>query len=255
VVRYPVIPAAAASGRLARDLFPLVVFAPGYRQCDRSYRFLLHEWASAGYVVAAVEFPRTNCHVSAPDESDLVNQPGDVSGVMRRLVAISRRPHGALAGLVNPAEIAVAGHSDGGDTVAAVTANTCCRDHQVAAAVVLAGAEWPPMPGRYFARPAPPMLFVQGTDDAWNPPGASMQLYRADTVGPRYYLDLFGADHFTPYEGSGAPEPIVARVTTDFLDRYLVGQRPAAAAMRRAGQVAGVAALAGGAHLPRRDLG
>ena len=57
VVRYPIIPAAAASGRLARGLFPPVVFAPGYRQCDRSYRFLLHEWASAGYVVAAVEFP------------------------------------------------------------------------------------------------------------------------------------------------------------------------------------------------------
>jgi dienelactone hydrolase len=255
VVRYPVIPAAAASGRLARGLFPLVVFAPGYRQCDGSYRFLLHEWASAGYVVAAVEFPRTNCDVSAPDESDLVNQPGDVSGVIRQLVAISRRPHGPLAGLVNPAEIGVAGHSDGGDTVAAIAANTCCRDHRVAAAVVLSGAEWPPMPGRYFARPAPPMLFVQGTDDTWNPPEASMRLYQADTAGPRYYLDLFGADHFTPYEGSGTPEPIVARVTTDFLDRYLAGQHPAAAAMRRAGQVTGVAALGTGGHLPRQNEG
>ena len=254
-VRYPVIPATAASGTLARDPFPLVVFAPGYRQCDRSYRFLLHEWATAGYVVAAVEFPLTSCHVSAPDESDLVNQPADVSSVIRQLVAISRRPHSPLSGLVNPAEIGVAGHSDGGDTVAAIAANTCCRDRRVAAAVVLAGAEWPPMPGRYFARPAPPMLFVQGTDDTWNPPEASMQLYRADTAGPRYYLDLFGANHFTPYEGSGAPEPIVARVTTDFLDRYLAGQRPAAAAMRRAAQVAGVAALATGGDLPRRNGG
>jgi hypothetical protein len=206
-------------------------------------------------VVAAVEFPRTNCHVNAPDESDLVNQPGDVAGVIRQLVAISRRPHGALAGLVNPAEIGVAGHSDGGDTVAAVAANTCCRDHRVAAAVVLAGAEWAPMPGRYFARPAPPMLFVQGTDDTWNPSPASMQPYRADTAGPRYYLDLFGAGHFTPYEGSRAPEPVVARVTTDFLDRYLVGQRPGAAAMRRAGRVPGVAAVASGGRLPRQDRG
>jgi dienelactone hydrolase len=253
LVRYPVIPAAAASATLARGLFPLVVFAPGYRQCDGSYRFLLHEWASAGYVVAAVEFPRTNCRVSAPDESDLVNQPGDVSSVIGQLVAISRRPHGPLAGLVNPAEIGVAGHSDGGDTVAAIAANTCCRDQRVAAVVVLSGAEWPPMPGRYFARPAPPMLFIQGTDDTWNPPEASMQLYRADTVGTRYYLDLFGANHFTPYEGHGAPEPIVAQVTTDFLDRYLAGQHPAAAAMRRAGQVTGVAALATGGHLPRRN--
>ena len=77
-----------------------------------------------------------------------------------------------------------------------------------------------------------------------------MQLYRADSVGPRYYLDLFGADHFTPYEGSGAPEPVVARVTTDFLDRYLAGQHSAAAAMRRVGHVSGVAALATGAACP-----
>lgn len=251
VVRYPVIPAAAASVKLARGLFPLVVFAPGYRQCDGSYRTLLRQWASAGYVVAAVEFPRTSCYVASPDESDLVNQPRDVTAVIHYLVAISGRPHGALAGLVNPAEIGVAGHSDGGDTVAAIAANTCCRDRQVAAVVVLAGAEWPPMPGRYFARPVPPMLFVQGTDDTWNPPAASRQLYRADTGGPRYYLDLFGANHFTPYEGGGAPESIVARVTTEFLDRYLAGQRTALAAMHRSGHVAGVAALATGGPLPR----
>ena len=252
VVRYPVIPAAAASGTLSRGLFPLVVFAPGYRQCDRAYRILLREWASAGFVVAAVAFPRTNCHVNAPDESDLVNQPGDVAGVIRQLVAISPAATRRAGRPVNPAEIGVAGHSDGGDTVAAVAANMLRRPPG-GSAVVLAGAEWAPMPGRYFARPAPPMLFVQGTDDTWNPPPASMQLYRADTSGPRYYLDLFVAGHFTPYEGSRAPEPVVARVTTDFLDRYLVGQRPGAAAMRRAGRVPGVAAVARGGCLPRQD--
>jgi dienelactone hydrolase len=250
VVLSPVIPAAAASDRLARGLFPLVVFAPGYRQCDRSYSYLLHQWASAGYVVAAVEFPRTNCHVAEPDEYDLANQPADMAYVIDRLVATSGRPHGALAGLVDPAEIAVAGHSDGGDTVAALAANTCCLDHKVDAAIVLSGAEWPPLPGRYFAAAAPPMLFIQGTADSWNPPPASMQLYQADTTGRRYYLELFGANHFTPYEGSGPPEPVVARVTVDFLDRFLAGQRGASAAMRRAGDVTGTAALASGGHAP-----
>lgn len=250
VVRYPVIPAAAiASGRLVRGLFPLVVFAPGYRQCDGSYSFLLHEWASAGYVVAAVEFPRTSCHVAHPDEGDLVNQPADVASVIRRLLAVSTRSHDVLTGLVNPVKIAVAGHSDGGDTVAALAGNTCCLDRRVKAAIVLAGAEWPPLPGAYFAAAAPPILFVQGTADTWNPPAASMQLYRADTTGPRYYLDLFGANHFTPYEGSGPPEPVVGRVTVDFLDRYLAGQGHAAA-MRRDGHVTGVAALVSGGRLP-----
>ncbi len=251
LVRYPVIPASArAAGRLARGQFPVVVFAPGYLQCERSYRWLLRTWASAGYVVAAVEFPRTNCHVASPDEADLANQPADVGFVIRRLLAASGRPGGALAGLLNPAAIAVAGHSDGGDTVAALAANTCCLDRKVSAAVVLAGAQWPPLGGSYFARRSPPVLFVQGSADNINPPADSQQMYRADITGPRYYLDLFGAGHLTPYEGHGPPEPIVARVTTDFLDRYLAGQRPAAAAMRRAGDVAGVAALLRGGNPP-----
>lgn len=247
-VSYPEAPRAA--GDLRHGLFPLVVFAPGYRQCAVSYRVLLREWASAGYVVAAVQFPRTNCHVAAPDEADLVNQPADMSEVIGRLLAAGRRPGDRLSGLVDGARVAVAGHSDGGDTVAAMAANLCCLDHRVSAAVVLAGAEWPAMPGRYFAAPAPPMLFVQGTADTWNPQSASLQLYRADTRGRRYYLALPGYGHFSPYEGDGPPEPAVARVTVDFLDRYLAGQVGALAAMRRAGRALGRDLLVSGGRLP-----
>jgi predicted dienelactone hydrolase len=252
VVYRPVIPAAAAaSGRLARGLFPLVVFAPGYRQCSNSYSSLLRQWASAGYVVAGVEFPRTNCHVPGPDESDMPNQPRDMAYVIGQILDLSGGSRGQFSGLVNPREIGVAGHSDGGDTVAALVANTCCLDHRVAAAVVLAGAEWAPMPGRYFARAAPPMLFVQGSADTCNPPAASERLYQADTTGPRYYLDLDGANHFTPYQGKDPPEPVVARVTTDFLDRYLAGQHDAGAAMRQDGDATGAAELTSGSAPPR----
>jgi dienelactone hydrolase len=250
LVRYPVIPATAGGGRLARGLFPLVVFAPGYLQCQGSYSSLLRAWASAGYVVAAVEFPRTSCQAGRPDESDLVHQPRDMAYVISALLAISGRAHGPLSGLVNPAEIAVAGHSDGGDTVAALAANTCCLDHRVAAAIVLAGAEWPPMGGSYFPKGTPPILFVQGDSDNINFPADSLMMYQADTTGPRFYLDLYGAGHLPPYEGHGSPEPVVARTTIEFLDRYVAGQRPAGAAMRRAGDVPGVATLVGGGHLP-----
>ena len=147
VVRYPADPAArpAAEPRAA-GLFPLIVFAPGFLQCDGSYAFLLSSWASAGYVVAAVTFPHTSCHEAADaDEQDLVNQPADVSFVIRQLTAGRPRSTGPLAGLVDPREVAVAGQSDGGDTVAAVVGNSCCADHLVKAAVVLAGAEWAPL--------------------------------------------------------------------------------------------------------------
>jgi dienelactone hydrolase len=194
-VRYPEVPATDV-GRLGRGNFPLIVFAPGYRQCASSYDVLLRHWASAGYVVAALQFPLTSCHAAVPDENDLVHQPHDVSVVTSRLLARSARQSGPLAGLINPAEIGIAGHSDGGDTVAAVADNTCCMDRRVRAVVVLAGAEWPPLPRRYGARRPPPILFVQGSADTWNLPSVSIQLYRADRTGIRYPLDLPGADHF-----------------------------------------------------------
>jgi dienelactone hydrolase len=252
LVRYPVIPVtAAAGGRLARGQFPLVVFAPGYIQCQASYSSLLTAWASAGYVVAAVEFPRTNCHVSHPVEADLVHQPGDVAYVISQMLQISGQPHGVLSGLVNPADIAVAGHSDGGDTVVALAANTCCHDRRVKAAVILAGAESPwPLGGSWFPSGTPPILFVQGNADNINYPSASQLMYRADTTGPRFYLDLFGVGHLPPYEGNRPPEPLVARVTTAFLDRYVTGQASAAAAMTRAGNVPGRADLVRGGQPP-----
>jgi pimeloyl-ACP methyl ester carboxylesterase len=201
-------------------------------------------------VVAGVNFPRTNCHLASPDENDLVNQPADVAYVIDRMLAASRQPRGFLAGLINPAKIAVAGHSDGGDTVAALAANTCCRDRAIAAAIVLAGAQWPPMPGSYFTQPTPPILFVQGDADDINPPAASIMMYQADRSGPRSYLDLYGEGHLPPYEDQDPAEQVVARVTTDFLDRYLAGTPGAATAMRRDGHVAGVAGLSSGSQPP-----
>jgi fermentation-respiration switch protein FrsA (DUF1100 family) len=249
LVRYPVVPAAAAaSGRLARGLFPLVVFAPGYTQCQGSYATLLNGWASAGYVVAGVDFPRTNCHLANPDESDLVNQPADMSYVIRQMLAASGQPRGFLAGLIAPGRIAVAGHSDGGDTVAAIAANSCCRDPAVAAVMVFSGAEWPPMAGSYFTTATPPILFVQGDADTINPPADSVAMYQADTTGPRYYLDLFGQGHAPPYESQDPAAVVVARVTVDFLDRYLADQPRAATAMRQDGEVARVATLVSGSQ-------
>ena len=252
VVRYPADPAArpAAEPRAA-GLFPLIVFAPGFLQCDGSYAFLLSSWASAGYVVAAVTFPHTSCHEAADaDEQDLVNQPADVSFVIRQLTAGRPNSTGPLAGLVDPREVAVAGQSDGGDTVAAVVGNSCCADHLVKAAVVLAGAEWAPLGGRYFAAATAPVLFVQGSADTVNPPWASLQLYQADTTGLRYYLDMFGASHLSPFEGTGAQPRLVAAVTVAFLDRYVAGQRAAGYELLRRGTVPGTAELVSGGALP-----
>jgi dienelactone hydrolase len=230
--------------------FPLIMFAPGFQMCGSTYQHLLQTWASAGYVVAAVNFPETNCDLSKPYEADLVNQPADLSYVLDQVLALNAQPGNVLSGLVNTSQIAAAGQSDGGDTVAAMAANTCCLDHRLTAVAVLSGAEWPAMPGRYFPGGAPPMLFVQGSADPVNPPWTSVQLYRSDSTGPRYYLDLFGAGHMEPYSGDDPEEHLVARVTLAFFARYVLGRDSALGTMTAAGNVNGFSALTGGGQLP-----
>ena len=229
---------------------PLIVFGPGFMQCANPYANLLRSWASAGYVVAAVNFPRSDCRAGpAATESDLVNQPADISYAITALL----RRQAVAGGSLDRSKIAIAGQSDGGDTVAAVAANSCCTDRRVRAVAVLSGAEWPGMPGRFFARPPVPMLFTQGSSDTVNLPGCSVTMYRDDPARDRFYLDLLGADHTGPYWGTNRYERIVARVTLAFFNRYVLGQQAAADAMRRAANAGTVARLfsRGRGRIPR----
>jgi hypothetical protein len=238
----------SAGHQPVRGPFPLLLFGPGFQQCGGPYRDLLSSWATAGYVVVTVDFPRTDCTAAATaDEADVVNQPADMSYVLTQLLALSGQPAGPLAGLVNREQVGASGQSDGGDTVAALAANTCCTDSRPRAVAVLSGAEWSPMPGRYFARSPVPMLFVQGSADVINPPWTSVQLYESDS-GTRYYLDLFGATHTGPYWGTSQVEQVVARVTLAFFDRYVLGQPQAQATMTADGEAPGVATLASGSQ-------
>lgn len=240
----------SASPQPAAGRFPLLLFAPGYEYCGGTYEHLLQAWASAGYVVAAVNFPYTDCQAgTALDESDIVNQPQDMSYVLSELLSLSAQPGNTLSGLLNPSQVAAVGQSDGGDTVAALAANTCCKNPQLKAVAVLSGAV-AGYPGTYFTHGAPPMLFTQGSADKVNPPSASIQLYRADRHGVRYYLDLTGASHMTPYAGTNPTEQLVARVTLAFFDRYVLGQDGARATMLHAGNVSNTAALVENGQLP-----
>jgi dienelactone hydrolase len=241
---YPLDRSAGATTGMAAGPLPLIAFGPGFMQCGGPYSDLLRAWASAGYMVAAVNFPRSDCLTgAAATESDLVNQPADMSYAITALLRRSASGRGQLGGRLDKRKIAISGQSDGGDTVAAIAANSCCSDRRVRAAAVLSGAEWPAMPGRFFASSPVPMLFTQGSADTVNPPGCSVTMYLADPSRERYYLDLAGADHTGPYWGPNAYERVVVRVTLAFFDRHVLGQRAAAGTMRRAGDAGGIATL------------
>lgn len=202
--------------------WPLVVFAHGFASTPATYARLLRAWAAAGYLVAAPVFPLGNAHApGGPDESDLVNQPGDVSFVISQLLAANASPGSPLRGLVDPARIAVAGQSDGGVTAFAAAYERRWQDRRVDAALVLSGAELGGSRQPLGPHP-PPLLAVQGTGDRINDPANTLVLFRAVTA-PKFLLLLHGSGHLAPYTLPGRALAVVQRVTIAFLDHYLRG--------------------------------
>ncbi|HEV2592380.1 MAG TPA: hypothetical protein VGU02_10855 [Gaiellaceae bacterium] len=195
-----------------RGPFPLVVFAHGYESTPGRYARLLDTWARAGFVVAAPLFPLENANApGGSNESDIVNEPGDMRFVITRLLRISSLH-------ISAAKIAVAGQSDGAETAFAVAEESHYRDPRVRAAVVLSSAELAggvPIAG-------PPLLATQGTRDTTNPPRYTARLYAA-AHRPKFLLTLVGAGHLAPYTSDNTYFSIVSLVTTAFLDHYLIG--------------------------------
>lgn len=245
VIRYPTRAVGALDVRGAPPApgpFPLIVFAHGFAVTPGTYRALLRAWVQAGYMVAAPLFPLTNAHApGGPDESDLVNQPGDMRLVITRVLRDSAQRRGVLAHLVNPLRIAVAGQSDGGSTALDTADDHAARDRRVDAAIILSGAEMPGADSFPFAVGSPPVLAVQGSADTSNAPQSTYRWF-ALARPPKFLLTLLGAGHLHPYI-SQPQLGIVERETIAFLDRYLRHRPGARARMWDAGNVSGLAAL------------
>jgi predicted dienelactone hydrolase len=209
---YP--PAAKGSGP-----WPLLVFGHGFATTPFRYKRLLRSWAAAGYLVAAPVFPLGNANAPGrPDESDIVNQPRDMSFVITQLLEASASAQSPLHGLVDRQRIAVAGQSDGAETAFAAAYERPWHDRRVRAAVILSGAEL----GRHvrIVSHTAPLLAIQGTADRINPPLFSLDLFRA--VGrPKFLLLLRRASHLGPYTVPGSRLAAVERVSIAFLNHYL----------------------------------
>jgi len=254
VVWYPAVRAGAhVVPDRANAPYPLLVFSTGYDIAVRVYQNLLSDWASAGFVVAAPTYPHNDpSDPGEVDENDIVNHPADLRFVITALLESAGRQTSVLSGLVDPNEVGVVGHSDGAEVSLAVADNSCCRDRRVKAAAVLSGAELASFGGSYFAGPSVPLLVVQGSADTVNSPECSTQIYDAAS-SPKYYLDLLGAGHETPYAGPQvvpAQARAVARVTTDFSEAELAGERGGTAAMTTDGSVGRTARLTSDVSVP-----
>jgi dienelactone hydrolase len=212
--------AAAARGS---GPFPLIAFGHGYAVTPASYADLLRAWARAGYVVAAPVFPLGNANApGGPNELDIVNQPADVRFVISRMVAAGSAATDPLHGMVDATRIAVAGHSDGGETALALSYSPRYRDLRIRATVILSGAKIQGLSRYTFPRGSPPLLATQGTADTINPPSLTDAFYRLASH-PKFLLTLLGAEHLPPYSYQQPQLEIVERVTIAFLDHYFKG--------------------------------
>ena len=196
--------------------FPLIVFAHGFAERPDVYVRILDAWARAGYVVAAPVFPVENASApGGPDESDLTNEPGDLSFVISRITALARLRH-----LIDPRRVAVAGQSDGAEAALSVAYDRRFRDRRIDAAIVLSGAA---LPG--FSKPppgSPPLLAAQGTRDPFNSPSTTAYYFRV-MRRPKFLVWLVGAAHLEPYTTNDRWARVVRRTTTAFLDHSLRG--------------------------------
>jgi fermentation-respiration switch protein FrsA (DUF1100 family) len=199
-----------------RPPFPLVVFAHGFALTPQTYARLLDVWARGGFVVAAPAFPVERAGApGGPSQSDLLNEPADMSFVLSRLLGSSRWRR-----LIDPHEIAFAGQSDGAVAALAAAYDPRFADPRVEAAVLLSGAA--PAGFTSPVRRSPPLLAVQGTSDPIDPPGATTAYY-ARMRRPKFLLWLLGASHLPPYTTTDRWAGVVDRATIAFLDHALLG--------------------------------
>ncbi|NNN14799.1 MAG: hypothetical protein HKL82_02965 [Acidimicrobiaceae bacterium] len=262
-IYYPAItsgptPMPSASPAKFEAPFPVLLFAHGFDLVPADYLPLISKWVSAGFLVAAPIFPLSSSDslqehgvqlsdVAEADayEGDILNQPGDLSAAINELTTLNTAGAGSLSNLMNLSEIAAAGQSDGGDTVLAATANTCCIDPRIKVALILSGAAFPAFPGIFYSALPIPTLVVQGSADTVNPPAASQQIY-SSLKGIKYYLNLIGADHLQPYTSVDPYEEQVVKISIAFLEEYLLGRTVGQSEILALGNLPGVSQVTAG---------
>jgi poly(3-hydroxybutyrate) depolymerase len=202
--------------------FPLILFSHGLTSQPSAYAAILTAWARAGFVVAAPAYPHTARGVADYDPVDVVNQPVDAAYVITRMIELRATDGGPLAGRIDPARVAAAGHSAGGITTIGMFSGN--RDDRLAAGIVLSGRRVLPVP---FTGPPAALLFVHGKLDRTVPYAEGLAAFRA-VPWSRAMMAVTDGGHVPITKDFG---PLIA-TTTDFLRWSLYGDAAARSRLR-----------------------
>ena len=232
--------------------FPLIVFSHGAGCAEASYRPVIDNWVSHGYVVIEPTHPDSTTF-GATDFSRMREYADTridaMSEVLDGLDVIEARVPG-LAGKIDRDHVAAAGHSMGAATAMVAAgleakdksgALTHHSDRRFDAAVLLGGPGiLPTTPEESWRHYATPTLVTTGTNDVTQtnknkPEGWRWRLgaFELTPPGDKYALVVDGQDHFMGGLICGSnienPRPdedalvLVNEVTVAFLDAYLKG--------------------------------
>ena len=201
--------------------FPLVLFAHGYGVTPYPfYVNLIARLAAAGYVVAAPTYPLLSGQPAGPTDTvgwdDLFPDSWFVTG---QVLNLSAGGDPAIGGLIDPARIAVVGHSDGAALSFGAGFQPFRLDQRVRAVVSYAADLG--QVGSYQPN-GRPILHVLSDTDEYNPYGAAIAWDRSTLQTPKYTVTLRNATHAEPYTDPNDPHfALLTRVTIAFLDTTL----------------------------------
>jgi hypothetical protein len=169
-------------------------------------------------------YPFTNSAADPYNPADLINQPADGSAVITAVLALNNTAGDPLAGHLDAARVAAAGHSAGAYTTVGLLSGA--RDDRLRAAIVIAGGSL----GGAFTGPAASVLFVHGDKD----PVVSYPIGQATyqlVPWPRAFLTVVNGDHSSYLYAPTAAASAVSSTMLDFLRWALYGDQAAKARM------------------------
>lgn len=227
--------------------YPLILFSHGLGARGIFYEDVIKTWVSAGYVVAAPDYPLSNNKTPGGVDfgravGDTKNQPADAMFVINEAIKLDKR--NKRLGGIDAKRIGASGHSLGGITTYGVAYSSCCRDKRVKAAIPMSGIGGVVEPiEQYFRNGKTPLLALHGNRDGTVPIAADLNTFtRAQT--PKYFLTFIGAGHIQPFlGGTDAQATALKQSTVDFFDHYLKDDKSALDELRTHANVAGETSL------------
>ncbi|CAB4632567.1 MAG: hypothetical protein F2607_04200 [Actinobacteria bacterium] len=219
VVRYPTVGMPGTDEFVDAPAYapaPLVLFAHGFDISTDRYASLLHEIASAGFVVAAPEFPMSSTvYNGAPDEYDIPEQARDLSFLISAMTGPDAPT--ALREMIAPGPVGVIGHSDGAVTALLAAYAPRYEDSRIAAVVAISG-DFDTFGGEWFTSNDPPLLAIHGEYDEINP-FESSELLVGNDPGQAMLVAVLGASHLGSATDPNTVPSVARLIAYDFLWR------------------------------------